>query len=101
MQCPFVCACVYVYVCVCVCVCVCVRACVRVCVGACVRVCVPPFFRHDRLTATKFGTHIRIDPGIIRTQTKNLHTPLQGYARILGGHIFKNPGNVMNCPENQ
>ena len=31
------------FVCGCVCVCVCVS--------------VPPFFRHDRLTATKFGTH--------------------------------------------
>ena len=24
-----------------------------------------PFFRHDRQTATKFGTHIRIDMGLI------------------------------------
>ena len=37
--------------------CVCVRACVRVCVC----------FRHDRQTETKFGTHIQIDMGLIRT----------------------------------
>ena len=28
-------------------------------------VCTPPFFRHDRRTATKFGTHIRVDMGLI------------------------------------
>ena len=28
-------------------------------VSLCVRVCTPsPFFRHDRLIATKFGTHV-------------------------------------------
>ena len=43
----------------------------------CVCVCLyPPFFRHD-LTATKFGTHVRIDPGIIRTQN-NLTHPTPG-----------------------
>ena len=25
----------------------------------------PPFFRHDRRTATKFGTHVRVDMGLI------------------------------------
>ena len=56
------------------CVRACVRACVRsfmrVCARACVRACVfvytPPPFRHDRRTATKFGTHIRIDMGLIQ-----------------------------------
>ena len=28
-------------------------------------VCTPPLFRHDRRTATKFGTHIRVDTGLI------------------------------------
>ena len=33
----------------------------------CLCVCTPPppFFRHDRRNATKFGTHIRIDMGLI------------------------------------
>ena len=43
--------------------CVCGRACVRAC-GACLSVSL--FFQHDRRTATKFGTHMRIDLGIIR-----------------------------------
>ena len=31
-------------------------------VSLCLSVCLyPPFFRHDRRTATKYGTHIRID----------------------------------------
>ena len=37
----------------------------------------PPIFRHDRRFATKFGMHMRIDPGINRTQ--NIWpTPPQG-----------------------
>ena len=28
-------------------------------------VCAHPLFRYDRLTATKFGTYMRIDPGIM------------------------------------
>ena len=28
-------------------------------------VCTPHFFRHDRRTTTKFGTHIRVDTGLI------------------------------------
>ena len=43
-----------VYVCVCVCACACVRACVSV----------SSYFRHDGLTATKFGTHMRIYMGL-------------------------------------
>ena len=32
----------------------------------CLCVCTPPpFFRHDQRTATKFGTHIRVDMGLI------------------------------------
>ena len=53
--------------CHCVCVCACVRACVRVCLSVCLSV--PPFFRHNRGTATKYGTHkiMLIDLGIIQT----------------------------------
>ena len=40
----------------------------------------PPPLRHDRLTATKFGTHVRIDPGIIRAQT-NLTHPTPGVSQ--------------------
>ena len=48
--------------------CVC-AACVRACVRACVMMCDDVFsvvgcvwlFRHDRQTAPKFGTHVRID----------------------------------------
>ncbi len=37
-----------------------------VCLSVCLSVCTPPpFFRHDRRTATKFGTHIRVDMGLI------------------------------------
>ena len=35
-----------------------------VCLSACLSV-PPPFFRHDRRTATKFGTHVRVDTGPI------------------------------------
>ena len=45
------------------------RAAVSLCVCVSVSVCTPAFFRHDCLTATKFGTHMRIDLGIIRTKT--------------------------------
>ena len=46
---------------------------------ACLSVPPPVFFRQDLLTATKFGTHVRIDPGIIRTQNNLTHpTPHQG-----------------------
>ena len=54
-------------VCGCVCMCVCVCVCVRVCLSVCLSV-LPPLFSNDRLTATTFGTHMRIDPGIIRTK---------------------------------
>ena len=93
LQCPFVCVrvcvracvracvCMCVYVCVYMCVCVCVSVCLCVCVSVCL--CVrtpPPLFRHGRLTATKFGTHVRIDPGIIRAQ-KHLTHPTPGSLR--------------------
>ncbi len=49
------------------------------CPFVCVSVCLyPPLFRHDRLTATKFGTHVRIDPGIIRTQQNLTHSTPTG-----------------------
>ena len=62
------------------------------CAFVCVSVCTPPPLRHDRLTATKFGTHVWIDPGIIQAQTNLTHP---------GGHKLKSSGNVMTCPENQ
>ena len=48
------------------------------CPFVCVFVSVPTFFRHDRLTANKFGTHARIDPGIIRAQTNLTHPTPRG-----------------------
>ena len=46
--------------------------------SVCLSVCTPPpSFRHDRLTATKVGTHVRIDLGNIQTKT-NLTHPTQG-----------------------
>ena len=53
-----------------------------------------PLFRHDCLTATKFGTHMRIDLGIVRTKTV-------GHRGDFKGSKIKGPGNVMNCRENQ
>ena len=71
-----VCVCACVRACVCACVRTYVRACIRAYVCACVRVSVPPPpFRHNRLTATTFGTHMRIDPGIIRTKKMTHPTP--------------------------
>ena len=43
--------------------------------SVCLSVPLPPF-RHDRWTATKFGTHIRVDTGLILRYT-NLPTPPQ------------------------
>ena len=34
-------------------------------VSFCLSVPPPPLFRHERRTATKFGTHIRVDMGLI------------------------------------
>ena len=60
------------------------------CPFVCVFVSVPTFFRHDRLTATKFGTHVRIDPGIIRAQTKLTHpTPRGSQGGCRGSTIQK------------
>ena len=62
---------------------------------------VPPFFRHDRRTATKFGTH----SGRYGTysQLKNVDPPRGGGVPwgFLGGKKIKSRGNVMNYPENQ
>ena len=71
------------------------------CPFVCMSVCTPLFFRHDRPTATTFGTHMRIDMGIIRTQRKLTHPTPGGSRWNLGGQQFKSPGNVMNCPDNQ
>ena len=56
LQCPFVCVCMYV----------CLSVFLYVCLFVCLSVCIPPF-RHDRRTATKFGMHLQIDLGMIRT----------------------------------
>ena len=65
------------------------KAAVPLCVCVCLSV-PPPFFWHDRLIATKFGTHARIDPGIIREQTKFTHpTPRGVSGGILGGQKFQ------------
>ena len=58
--------------------------------------------RHDRRTATKFGTHIRVPRYGTHSQLKKIDpgAPTQG-GGVLGGQKIKSPGNVMNCPENQ
>ena len=43
----------------------------------CLCVSVPLLFRHDRRTATKFGTHIRVDTGLFSAK-KNLTHPTPG-----------------------
>ena len=51
----------------------------------------PPIFRHDCRFATKFGMHMRIDPGINRTQ-KHLTHPTPGGSQgvdVLGVNISK------------
>ena len=45
---------------------VCLSVCLLLCLSVCQSVPPPPF-RHDRRTATKFGTHIRIDTGLALT----------------------------------
>ena len=42
-----------------------VSLCLSVFLSVCLSVCLYPPFRHDRRTATKFGTHIRVDMGLI------------------------------------
>ena len=64
----------------------------------CLSVCTPPFFRHDRRTATKFGTHMRVDMGLILSQ-KNVTHPTPG--GFLGDQKIKSLGNVMNCQKIQ
>ena len=61
----------------------------------CVRLCVclyPPFFRHDHLTATKFGTHVRIDWGIIRAQKNLTHPTPRGSHGGFGGSKIQKSG---------
>ena len=52
---------------------------------------------------TKFGTHVRIDLGMVPTYKKMTPPPTSGGGGvgILGGKKIKSPGNVMNCPEHQ
>ena len=52
---------------------------------------------------TTFGTHVRIDLGMVPTK-QNVNPPPQGGGGgvgILGGQHFKSPGNFMNCRENR
>ena len=51
---------------------------------------------------TKFGTHMRMDLGMVPIP-KQIDLPTQGGVEvgILGGQKIKSPGNVMNCPDNQ
>ena len=85
--------------CVCVvCVCARARACVRACLAVCLAVCL-------------FNTTVGSQPNLARiyadrsgsySNLKNVTTLSQGGHRgIFGGQQFKNPGNDMNCPENQ
>ena len=53
---------------------------------------------HACRTATKFGTHIRIDSNLKKIDPPD---PRGVPGGILGGQKCKSPGNVMNCPENQ
>ena len=60
------------------------------CPFVCVFVSVPTFFSTRRLTANKFGTHARIDPGIIRAQTNLTHpTPRGSQGGFMGSTIQK------------
>ena len=111
--CLSVCLSVCLYVCLSLCLSVCLSVCLYVCPSVrpsvrpsvCLSVCTPAPFRHDRLTATKFGTPVRIDPGIIRT-THFVDPPTQGRSHVgwdgsFSGHNFKSSGNFMNCRENR
>ena len=44
--------------------------CMCVCLSLCLSVCLYPVFLHDRWIATKFGRHVWIDLGMVRTLSK-------------------------------
>ena len=68
--------------------------------SVCMCVCTPPPLRHDRLTATKFGTHVRIDPGIIIIIIRIIIIIIIIRGDVLGVKQFKSPGNFMNYRQN-
>ena len=72
------------------------KAAASLCVS--VRLSVPPFFRHRRLTATKFATHMRIDPGIIRTQKYLTHPTPGGSQREFRGSKIQKSGKCHELP---
>ena len=49
---------------------------------------------------TKFGTHMRMDLGMVPTY-KKWTSPPKVEVGILGGQKIKSPGYVMNCTDNQ
>ena len=64
----------------------------------CLSVCAP-FFRHDRQIATTFDTHMRIDPGIIRSQTNVTHlTPGVSQGGGFSGSNIQKSGKCHELP---
>ena len=94
------CACARVRARVCVRACACARAyeCACAFVSVCVLVCTP-FSDSAAGSRPKLGTRVRIDLGMVRTETK-LPPPLQGGPVGSFRSTFQSPGNVMNCREN-
>ena len=79
----------------CVCVCVCVRARVRACLAVCL-------FFNTTVGSQPNLARIYADRSGSYSNLKNVTTLSQGGPRgDFGGQQFKNPGNDMNCPENQ
>ena len=65
------------------------------CPFVCVCLSVPPPYFSTRKTATKYGTHMGIDPGIIRTQICLTHPTPRG---ILWCKKFKRPEKCNELP---
>ena len=64
-------------------------------VSLCVCVCLyPPFFRHDRRIATKFGMHMRIDPAGNHRIKKTFDPPHGSLSGVLGGQKFTKVGEM-------
>ena len=86
----------------CVCMSVCLYVCLYVCMSVCLSVCMypPPLFD----TTVGPRPNLALICGLIEEsfKPKKVDTPYpRGSRGILGGHKFKSPVNVMNCPENQ
>ena len=98
--CLYVCMSVCLYVCMYVCLYVCMSVCLSVCLYVCLSVPPPPLFRHDLLTATTLGTHVRIDPRIIRAKNK-FDPPTPGGSQGVwgvGGSQFQKSGIFHELP---